>query len=153
MDPLTFYTTAEVAELLRLNPQVVARKIAGGDIPAYRIGREWRVEKAQLMEWLSLHSNQCTKDEKTLANFFDRAGKLKALPAQHRKRGIVLERLVQEFAPGRAYPEREVNEILRRFHDDVASLRRELIAWRFLVRKAGVYRRATSAASAALRRA
>jgi excisionase family DNA binding protein len=155
MAALTFYTTAEVAELLRLNPQVVARKIAGGEIPAYRIGREWRVERDQLLEWLEKHSNQRTADEKTLSNFFDKTGRLKALPAQHRKREIVLRRLVQEFEPERTYKEREVNAILRRYHDDVASLRRELVAWRMLVRSAGIYRRATatSAASSALHRA
>jgi excisionase family DNA binding protein len=53
-----FYTSAEVADLLRMNHQVVQRKLQAGEIPAYRIGREWRVERAQLMEWLESHSNR-----------------------------------------------------------------------------------------------
>jgi len=48
--------------------------------------------------------------------------------------------------------EREVNGILRRFHDDVATIRRELIATKKLLRtRNGVYKRA-GATEAALRR-
>ncbi len=55
----------------------------------------------------------------------------------------MLERLAAEFEPARTYSEREVNAILRRFHDDVATIRRELIATKKLVRtKNGVYERA-----------
>lgn len=144
MPNLRFYTSAEIAELLRLNPQVVQRKLQAGAIPGFRIGREWRVEHTQLTEWLERHSNQRahTPEQKVLDAFFTPDGKLTALPAARRKREIVLRRLAAEFASDRVYPEREVNDILRRFHDDVASIRRELIAWKLMVRKNGVYKRA-----------
>ena len=60
MSQIVLYTAGEVAELLRLNHQVVQRKLQAGDIPGYRIGREWRVEQSQLMDWLEKHSNQRT---------------------------------------------------------------------------------------------
>ena len=57
MSQIVLYTAGEVAELLRLNHQVVQRKLQAGDIPGYRIGREWRVEHSQLLGWLEKHSN------------------------------------------------------------------------------------------------
>lgn len=75
---------------------------------------------------------------------FLRRGRLTSLPAQLKKRQIILAKLVEEFEPGRDYPEREVNQILVEFHDDVASLRRELVGLRFMERKHGIYRRVPS---------
>jgi hypothetical protein len=68
-------------------------------------------------------------------------GRLTQIPAQLKKRVIVLEKMVQEFEPEREYPEREVNLILLDFHDDVASLRRALIANGLMEREKGIYRR------------
>lgn len=79
---------------------------------------------------------------KVLKTFF-RRGRLTRLPAQLKKRQVILEKLVQEFEPGRDYPEREVNQILVEFHDDVASLRRELVGLRLMERRRGIYRRLT----------
>ncbi|MBI3739082.1 MAG: DUF2087 domain-containing protein [Chloroflexi bacterium] len=45
-------------------------------------------------------------------------------PAQFR---VVLEYLVQAFSPGVDYTEKEVNAIIKRFHEDFAGLRRDLI--------------------------
>jgi hypothetical protein len=46
-----------------------------------------------------------------------------------------------ECHPERKYPEREVNQMLLEFHDDVATLRRELIHHKLLEREQGIYRR------------
>jgi hypothetical protein len=70
---------------------------------------------------------------------FVRDGKLTAIPTQHSKRLVILDRLAQEFDPGRRYKEREVNAILRRWHPDVAALRRYLVDDDFLDREAGEY--------------
>ena len=150
MSELRFYTSGEVAELLRLNPQVVQRKLQAGVIPAYRIGREWRVEHDQLIAWLERHSNQRARspEEKILDTFFDARGKLVALPAARKKREVVLRKIAETFAADRTYTEKEVNEALRRFHDDVASTRRELVTWKLMVRRNGVYKRAGTAVSA-----
>ena len=47
--------------------------------------------------------------------------------------------LAQEFEVGMRYSERQVNAILRRFHDDVAALRRYLVDEEFLSRESGRY--------------
>lgn len=76
---------------------------------------------------------------KTLRDFFD-GDRLKQIPAQRKKRVIVLQHLLERFEPGRDYSEREVNEILKTAHADFATLRRELIDYGFMTREGGVYR-------------
>jgi ArsR family transcriptional regulator, arsenate/arsenite/antimonite-responsive transcriptional repressor len=79
--------------------------------------------------------------EKVLQTFFKK-GRLVAIPAQRKKLQIVVERLAEEFEPERNYPEREVNQILVEFNDDVATLRRELVGQGLMARQNGIYRRA-----------
>lgn len=139
-DDLVFYTAAEVAAMLRLHLQVVQRKLQAGEIPGYRIGREWRVERAQLLGWLERYSNQ--HERKLTDRWFDKDGRLRAMPAQRAKRAAVLEQVVERFEARRSYPEREVNAILREvFPDDIAYLRRELVSSGLLTRDHGVYLR------------
>lgn len=78
---------------------------------------------------------------KVLDSFFGVDGKLKVIPAQRKKRLIVLDRLAQEFELGRGYTEREVNLIIADFHDDFCTLRRDLVDEGFMRRDEGVYRR------------
>ena len=138
-EDLVFYTAAEVAELLRLHLQVVQRKLQAGEIPGYRIGRDWRVERRQLLEWLDRYSNQ---HERPLTDrWFDNGGRLRALPAQRAKRRAVLARVAERFEAGRTYTEPEVNSLLRELFHDVAYLRRELVAEQLVARQRGVYER------------
>lgn len=65
-------------------------------------------------------------DQKVLSTFFEN-GRLKTIPAQQKKRDVVLRFLADQFEPGIMYGEKEVNAILARYHDDVASLRRYLV--------------------------
>jgi excisionase family DNA binding protein len=141
VDSPALLTASEVAELLRLNLQVVQRKLQAGEIPGYRIGRDWRIDRLQLMEWLEGHSNRRQHDDS--GRWFDGAGRLIRLPAQRRKRESVLRRIAGSFQPDRTYRERDVNAVLRQMHDDVATIRRELVAGKLLLRTpAGVYKRA-----------
>lgn len=61
-------------------------------------------------------------------------GRLKAIPSQRKKRAAVLRAIAGGFGPGQTYTEPEVNQIIRVWHDDVATLRRELIMARWLTR-------------------
>jgi hypothetical protein len=65
-------------------------------------------------------------DQKVLSTFMVE-GRLKSIPTQQKKRDVILRFLARRFEPQRMYDEREVNEILREYHDDVASLRRYLV--------------------------
>ena len=42
------YTTAEVAEKLRITPDGVAKQIKRGLLPAIRVGRRWLIPKETL---------------------------------------------------------------------------------------------------------
>ncbi len=47
-----FLTTDEVLEYLRINARTVYRLIRNGELPAVRIGRQWRIRRNDLDEWL-----------------------------------------------------------------------------------------------------
>jgi hypothetical protein len=75
---------------------------------------------------------------------FVEAGRLTAIPAQRKKRLVVLRWLAEEFQPGRRYPEAEVNAILARRDPDFATLRRLLVDEDLLQRSRGLYWRTGS---------
>jgi biotin operon repressor len=76
-------------------------------------------------------------DRKVQANFILPDGRLKEIPAQRRKLEVVLRYLARTFEPGVKYAEKQVNQILARFHPDTATLRRELVGYGFMKREAG----------------
>ncbi|MFN2122253.1 MAG: metalloregulator ArsR/SmtB family transcription factor [Candidatus Promineifilaceae bacterium] len=78
---------------------------------------------------------------KKVLKTFIKNGRLVQIPAQYKKRMVIIEYLVQEFEPGRQYPEREVNHILLDFNEDVATLRREMIDHKLMKREKGIYER------------
>jgi hypothetical protein len=77
--------------------------------------------------------------ERVLRGFFGEDGRLRTIPSKHAKLLVVLDRLAQEFEPGRVYPEPEVNDVLTRFHPDYAALRRYLVENDFMTREDGRY--------------
>jgi excisionase family DNA binding protein len=52
------YTTAEVAEKLRITPDGVAKRIKRGQIPAVRVGRRWLIPKEPLDAMLQPSTGQ-----------------------------------------------------------------------------------------------
>ncbi len=70
---------------------------------------------------------------------FIRDGRLVSIPAQYKKRRYIMEEIARSFEWGRLYDEKEVNAMLRTFNDDVASLRREMIDQRIMMRDNGRY--------------
>ncbi len=65
-------------------------------------------------------------------------GRIRKLPEAHAKRQVVLKWIVDQLED-RRYAEREISTILKRFFDDYATLRRQLINHRLMKREAGVY--------------
>jgi predicted transcriptional regulator len=76
-------------------------------------------------------------DRKVVKDYSRPNGRLKTLPAQRKKLDAILRYVVKSFEPGRRYSEKEVNDILSRFHDDTASLRRELVGSGLMQREGG----------------
>jgi hypothetical protein len=74
-----------------------------------------------------------------LRAFLAEDGSLRSIPARRGKRLVVLDHVAQSFPIGETWPEIEVNAVLRRFHPDVAALRRYLVEDEFLDRRDGRY--------------
>ncbi len=73
-------------------------------------------------------------DRKVIQNYSNPDGSLKSLPVQRKKLLAILNFIAGSFEPGKRYSEKQVNEILGRFHEDYASLRRDMIDTRLLAR-------------------
>ena len=54
-------TTDEVLGYLRVNSQTIYRLIRQGDLPAVRVGRQWRFRQTDLDAWLD-HQRLCRTD-------------------------------------------------------------------------------------------
>ncbi len=78
--------------------------------------------------------------KEVLSNFF-KYGRLTQIPTQRKKREIVLEEILKQFEIGRTYDEKEVNEIILRYHDDFCTIRREMIAFGMMTRDHERYQR------------
>ncbi|WP_194165310.1 DUF2087 domain-containing protein [Deinococcus terrestris] len=78
---------------------------------------------------------------------FLKGGKLTRIPAQRKKRDVILRELAALFEPGRTYTEREVSDALAEYHPDFFTLRRELVGLGLLARDRGVYWRVTGEAA------
>ncbi len=81
-------------------------------------------------------------DRKVLNDFLLPDGRLKDIPAQYKKVKVILRHILQSFEPGVRYTERQVNEIIGHFHEDTATLRRELVDSGMMARERGEYWRA-----------
>jgi hypothetical protein len=52
---------------------------------------------------------------------------------------IVLEHVVAKLEQGRKYNEKEINEFIKTFHNDFATIRREFIMHQFMYRENQIY--------------
>jgi hypothetical protein len=76
-------------------------------------------------------------DKKVIKDFTRRDGSLKTIPAQRKKLEAILRYVVNSFEVGKRYSEKQVNDILSRYHEDTATLRRELVGNKFMEREGG----------------
>lgn len=76
-------------------------------------------------------------ERKVLSNFLDEEGRITAFPAQEKKFIVLLRHVLKAFEPGKRYPEKEVNEIIKRFNEDTASIRRGMIEFKLMERAGG----------------
>ncbi|MEK3748053.1 metalloregulator ArsR/SmtB family transcription factor [Paenibacillus sp. FSL E2-8871] len=77
--------------------------------------------------------------ESVLRNFFSKDGRLRQIPAQYKKKLIALQYMVEKLEPGVVYSEKEINEFIKQFHEDFATIRREFIMHQFMYRENDKY--------------
>jgi len=76
---------------------------------------------------------------KVLHAFFD-GPKLKAIPAQRRKKEIVFEEILRRLPDRKSFPEARLSKLIEEIHPDFCTIRREFIMGRYMEREGGVYR-------------
>lgn len=148
-------TVEQLAEMLHLRPSTVSNHLqylrhvelvsarAEGYYNMYRFEEQTLRKMAQrLLQEDTIPSVAAdidldAYDRKVVANFTDSSGRVKALPAQRKKLDAILRYVVKAFEPGVRYSEKQVNEILSRYNEDTATLRRELVDSKLLERAGG----------------
>lgn len=147
------HTVEELAALLDLRPSTVSHHIAklvavglvsgrpDGHYHVYTLDTAALEAKArQLLATDELADKAAPDvdlgayDRKVLSAFLGDDGRIKALPMQRKKFEVLLRHVLQAFEPGGTWSELEMNEVLRAYGDDVASLRRGLIDTRLMAR-------------------
>jgi len=139
---LNLLTTQDVAEILKLNIQVVAKKLKTGEMEGYKLGKDWRISEIQLMNYLEKNCNKKTKlsEQDRVISTYLKNDKLQSIPATRKKRQYILEFLVSKLDADKVYTEKEINSFLKLYHDDVCTLRREFIMNKMMIRKDGKYK-------------
>jgi len=138
-----FFTTAELAEKLKMNVQVITRKIQAGDIFAYKIGKDWRIPEFSVFQWLEKNANTRRPRVKKAGNGNGSARQTRPTVKQAVNRKYLLEYILAQFEPSREYSEEEVDRIIGRHHDDFATVRREFLAEQMMEVVGENYRRRT----------
>lgn len=65
--------------------------------------------------------------------------RIRDFPTNPKKFRMLIDWVITLFETGKRYTEKEVNEILLRYHEDYATLRRELVDLHLMERERGVY--------------
>jgi biotin operon repressor len=145
------YSVEQLAAILKLKPSTISHhlsKLAEVGLVSARAESYYNVyqlEEAALQQTRLLFSRQemttvtenldtDAYDHKVIKDYTREDGSLKTIPSQRKKLEAILRHVVQSFEPGTRYSEAQANEILRRFHDDVSSLRRDLIGAKLMGR-------------------
>jgi hypothetical protein len=59
--------------------------------------------------------------------FFRPDGSLISIPVKSAKKLAVLQHIARDLSPDTKYPEKELNQLIAKYHDDTASIRRHMI--------------------------
>jgi predicted transcriptional regulator len=149
------HTVEELAALLGLSSSTashhLARRATAGLVAARTEGHYYfyalqtevlkemsqRLLREENLPRLSEDTDRDAYTRKVLEAFTDSQGRITTFPAQEKKFLVLLHYVLKAFDPGQHYTEKQVNEILLRYHDDTASLRRGLIEDHLMEREGG----------------
>ena len=79
------------------------------------------------------------KYRQSVIDTFFEYGRLKSLPAQRKKREVVLRYILEPLEKGKSYTEQEMNDHILRYNDDYCTIRREMIAFGLVTREHETY--------------
>ncbi len=78
-------------------------------------------------------------DRKMMQEAYFRDSILLSIPHEAKTRRYILEKIAESFEWGRIYDEKEVNALLKTFHAETATLRRDMIEQKIMMREDGRY--------------
>lgn len=149
------YSVEELAALLNIKPPTVSHhlaKLAQVGLVSAKADSYYNVyqldEKTLETKSKSLFSQENLAasvanvdadayDNKVVKDYVRKDGSLKTIPAQKKKLDAILRYVVKAFELEKRYSEKKVNEILAQYHEDTASLRRELVGAGLMKREGG----------------
>ena len=149
------YSVEELAALLKLKPSTVSHhlsRLADAELVTsraesyytfYQLDRKLLEEKSRSMfsqgelSAVLADVDAGAYDNKVIKDYSRRDGSLKTLPSHRKKFDVILRHVVQAFELGKRYSEKRVNEILSKYHEDTALLRRELVGAGLMKREGG----------------
>jgi len=140
------YSVEQLAAILDLRPSTISHHLSKlADVGLVSAKAEsyynvYQLEEEKLQQMRLLFSQQDLAaviedvdldayDRKVVEDYSLSDGRLKTIPAQRKKLEAVLRYVADVFEPGVRYSEGQVNELLARYHEDVATLRRELVGY------------------------
>ena len=80
------------------------------------------------------------REKRRVLNAFFDGPVLKSIPAQRRKKEIVLEEILRRLPAKGSFREATLNQLIKKIHPDFCTIRREFIMGRYMERQDGVYR-------------
>jgi excisionase family DNA binding protein len=57
---LRLLTLREAAQMLQVSPRTLQRLIRKNDLPAFKVGGQWRVRESQLAQWIRFREGWCS---------------------------------------------------------------------------------------------
>ncbi|MBX7250647.1 MAG: metalloregulator ArsR/SmtB family transcription factor [Candidatus Promineofilum sp.] len=87
--------------------------------------------------------SELSEDERILRTWV-KNGRLVDIPAQEKKKQVVIHWLAEQIDPERRWTEREFNQWLAQFNEDYATLRRYLVDGGYMARENGIYWRTSN---------
>jgi hypothetical protein len=154
----TEHSVQDLAHLLNLKEPTVSHHLAvlkeldlvrlraDGNIHWYRLSHEVlrkisrTVFSTENIARMAVSAEADGWERKVLENFV-RGERLREIPVSRKKRWVILKWLANRFELNATYSEADLNAILKRHHEDCATIRREMIGYRILSRDKGIYRR------------
>jgi excisionase family DNA binding protein len=57
LEPLRFLTLKQTAELLRMSTRTLLRMVQSNELPAFKVGGQWRFLESELIKWFKASTN------------------------------------------------------------------------------------------------
>ncbi|MFC1997505.1 metalloregulator ArsR/SmtB family transcription factor [Chloroflexota bacterium] len=149
------YTVEQMAEMLELRPSTVSHhltRLSKSGLVSARSESYYNVYRLETKTLESMSQRILAKetfpavtaevdmdayDRKVINTFCEPDGRIRQFPAQRKKFEAILRYVSQAFEPSVRYTEKQVNEILKNYSDDTATLRRGFIEYKIMQREGG----------------